>query len=205
MRGVVNEEIYQAVSTRLPPFSGRPPYLALFCGSLVPGKGASLIPEIAKPFKDRIRFFIAGNGPLQSQLEVAARNCGGDVTCVGYLSNQELYKLYGSADLLINPYDDEPSGGILPFKLVEYLAAGGVVVSTRADNQKKEELFDYCQVTQPNIYDLTEALEYVLAHPDDSAERARRGQLWAISNYSENVISKELDKLISYAASLLKN
>ena len=193
--GIVSDEICQAVAVRKPALSGTPPYRALFCGSLVSGEGVHLIPEIAKRFKGRIRFMIAGTGPLQDTLNMAARNSEGDVDFVGYVTARELNRLLGSSDILINPHEDEPSGGILPFKLVEYLAAGGIVVTTKAGNQN-DRIFDYCQITRPNAYDLTETLEYVLAHPEDMVERARCGQLWATSNYSEKIVSDELERLI---------
>jgi len=202
MRGVVSEKFCQTVSFRKPPLSGSPPYIATFCGSLMPDKGVNLIPEIAEKFKGRITFVIAGTGPLQNALKMAAQNSRGDVEFVGQLTNQDLNKLLGSSDILINPHEDEPSGGILPFKLVEYLTAGGIVVTTTTGNQR-DDLFNYCEITRPNAYDLTETLEYILAHPDDMAERARQGQLWAISNYSENIISQELERLIFFAKSPL--
>lgn len=199
LRGIINEEMLQAVRGRSTPLSGKPPYLALFCGSLISGKGANLIPEIAPQFKGRVKFIIAGDGPLKSQLAIAAQNCGGDVDVVGYLTNQELYRMYGLADILINPHDNEPSGGILPFKLLEYLASGGIVISTRSDAQQQEEIFDYCQVMQPKADHFAEVLEHILAHPKDAAERAKLGQSWAILNYSEKTVSKALCQLISMA------
>lgn len=195
MRGVVSDKFCQTASARTPPLSGPPPYIATFCGSLIPDKGVNLIPEIAEKFKGRIRFVIAGTGFLESALKLAAQNSKGDVEVVGQLTTQDLHKLLKSSDILINPHKDEPSGGILPFKLVEYLTAGGIVVTTTTGNQR-EDLFNYCEITRPNVSDLTETLEYILAHPDDMAERARQGQLWAVSNFSESIISQEIEKLI---------
>ena len=198
LRGVVDEELCQAALARRHALSGPPPYLALFCGSLATGKGAHIIPEIASQFKGRVRFAITGTGPLIGELLSAARNCEGDVEVLGYLERHELNSLLVSADILLNPHEDEPSGGILPFKLIEYLVAGGIVVTSRAGN-RNDEIFDYCEVTQPNGHDLAAALERVLDRREEMVVRAGAAQAWAVSQYSEGAVAQELDKVLSRA------
>jgi glycosyltransferase involved in cell wall biosynthesis len=198
LRGVVDEELRQVALARRPALSGSPPYLALFCGSLYPGKGVHMIHEIAGQFKARVRFAITGVGPLLDELVSASQNCGGEVEVLGYLERHKLNSLLLSADILLNPHQDEPGGGILPFKLVEYLVAGGIVVTTRTGNLN-DELFDYCEVTRPNGHDLAAALERVLDRRDEMVARARAAQAWAVSQYSEGAVARELDKVLSRA------
>jgi len=198
LRGVVDEELCQVALARRPALSGSPPYLALFCGSLSPGKGMQIVPEIAGQFKGRVRFAIAGAGPLLDELLSASRNCGGDVEVLGYLERDELNSLLVSADILLNPHEVEPGGGILPFKLVEYLVAGGIVVTTRTGNLN-DEIFDYCEVIRPNGHDLAAALERVLVSRDELVARAKVAQVWAVSQYSEGAVAQGLDKVLSRA------
>jgi glycosyltransferase involved in cell wall biosynthesis len=197
--GVVDDDLCRAARTRRPPLAGPAPFLAVFCGSLTNEKGAEMIPRVAGRFRGRVRFVIAGVGPLLDRLSTMARDCDGDVEVVGYLERPELNKLLVSSDILLNPHDDEGSGGIFPFKVVEYLVAGGVVVTTRAGSGD-DPLLDFCQIMKPCEEDMSSAIESVLASPDEAGEQAAAGQEWATRNYSMEAVSHDLDRLIEKAS-----
>jgi glycosyltransferase involved in cell wall biosynthesis len=97
--------------------------------------------------------------------------------------------------MLINPHEEEASGGILPFKLIEYLVAGGVVITTR-DSGLTDEVFDYCEITTPDSEALAASLERVLANSAQMIARAKKGQAWAISKYSETAVAESIHHLM---------
>lgn len=193
--GIVANALCDAALKRPLPFSGKGPFLAVFSGSLIKAKGPHYIINVAHRFKGRIKFIISGSGPLLDDLVGLAKYSAGDVEVVGCLDRMELDKLVTSADILISPHEEEDSGNIVPFKLIEYLVAGGVVVTTR-DSGLTDEVFNYCEITYPNDSALADSLEKVLADPKSMVERAKKGQAWAISKYSESAVADPIHNLV---------
>jgi glycosyltransferase involved in cell wall biosynthesis len=198
LRGTVDKELCRLATDRKSALSGSLPYLALFCGSLSSGKGVEFIPEIAARFKGRVCFAIVGTGPLLDKLSSMSRDCGGDVQVLGYLERPDLNRLLASADIFLNPHEDEHSGGILPFKLIEYLVAGGIVVTTKVGNLD-DPIFDYCEVTYPNSGDISAAIERVLENREEMMTQARKAQTWATAQYAEDIVGRKLHNLVSRA------
>jgi len=193
--GIVSKSLCELSLKRPLPFSGKNPFLAVFSGSLIRAKGAHYLINVAHKFKGRIRFVISGSGSLLAELIESAKHCGGDVDVVGYLDRETLDKLLTSADILINPHEEEISGGISPFKLIEYLVAGGIVITTK-DSDLADDIFNYCEITYPNDVALTDSLEKVLANQNIMVDRAKKGQSWAISRYSESAIADSIHNLM---------
>lgn len=196
--GVVDDDLCRMAKLRKPPFSGEPPYLALYSGSLTAGKGVQLIPKIASEFKDRIHFVITGEGPLYINLVDAAKKSGGNVEVLGYVERDRLNQLLTSADFLLNPHAEELSGGISPFKLVEYLAAGSIVLTTNIGDSQND-FFNYCEIIKPDIQNVVNVLEDIMAHPEKAMKRSKRGQEWAILNYSSIEVGKSLNRIVNQA------
>lgn len=196
LRGVVSGSLAQRAAHRTPPLSGEPPFTALYSGSLAADKGLHRILDVAPAFKDRVRFVIAGSGPLESELRARAAESAGDVEVLGYVSQEELDRRLTTADLLLNPHDDDSAAGILPFKIVEYLAAGGAVVTTRA-GVVSDDVFQFCELTDGAT--LAEGIERVLANPAIAVARAREGQAWALATYGEERVGEALVALLKKA------
>ena len=199
--GIVSKTLCNLSLKRPLPFSGKGPFLAVFSGSLIKAKGVHYIINVAHKFKGRIKFVISGSGPLLNELTELAEHSGGDVDIVGCLDRMELDKLLTSADILLSPHEEENSGNILPFKLVEYLVSGGVVITTK-DNRLTDDVFNYCEIMSPGDDALANSLEKVLTEREFMIERAKKGQVWAISKYSESVVSDSIHKLMLNSVNL---
>lgn len=196
--GVVDDDLCSRAKLRKPPLSGKPPYLAVYSGSLSVGKGSQFIPEIASEFKGIVNFVITGVGPLYADLKDAQKKSGGNVQLLGYVERDELNELLTSADFLLNPHEEEFSGGISPFKLVEYLAAGSIVLTTNIGDSQKD-LFEYCEIIKPEIQNVVNVLKCIITHPEKAINRSKRGQEWVISNYSSSEVGKSLNKIVNQA------
>jgi glycosyltransferase involved in cell wall biosynthesis len=105
---------------------------------LIPKKGvATSLRAFAIFQKDfpNAEFFIAGKGPLQSELEMLAAGLGvsKNVRFVGFLSQSKLLGLYLSSHLFLHPSEtppDENQEGI-PNSILEAMATGLPVLATR--------------------------------------------------------------------------
>ena len=104
---------------------------------LIPKKGVATSLRAFAIFKrdyPRAKFFIAGKGPLQHELEMLAAGLGvfKDVHFIGFLSQQKLTELYASAHLFLHPSEmppDENQEGV-PNSILEAMATGLPVAAT---------------------------------------------------------------------------
>jgi glycosyltransferase involved in cell wall biosynthesis len=93
------------------------------------------IPELLRAFTllhgDQFRLRIAGRGPLEDQVRVAA---GSDsrIEFYGLLSRESVLEMYGSSSVLINlrMTKSRNTKYFFPSKMMEYLASGVPVIST---------------------------------------------------------------------------
>jgi glycosyltransferase involved in cell wall biosynthesis len=193
--GVVDDDLCRMAKLRKSPLSGTPPYLALYSGSLTEGKGIQFIPKIANAFRGRIHFVITGEGPLYNNLAEAVKKSGGNVELLGHVGRDRLNQLLTSADFLLNPHEEECSGGISPFKLVEYLAAGGIVLTTKIGDLQNE-IYDYCEIIKQDIQSAINVLEAILLHPEKAINRSKQGKEWALTNFSSIKVAKSLNRIV---------
>jgi len=105
---------------------------------LIPKKGvATSLRAFAIFKKDNpgAEFFIAGKGPLQSELEMLAGGLGilRDVHFVGFLPQPKLLELYASSHLFLHPSEISPNQDQegVPNSVLEAMATGLPVVATR--------------------------------------------------------------------------
>jgi colanic acid/amylovoran biosynthesis glycosyltransferase len=105
---------------------------------LIPKKGVATSLRAFAIFKKdhpRAKFFIAGKGPLQPELEMLAAGLGifKDVHFVGFLSQPKLMELYASSHLFLHPSEtppDENQEGV-PNSILEAMATGLPVAATQ--------------------------------------------------------------------------
>jgi colanic acid/amylovoran biosynthesis glycosyltransferase len=105
---------------------------------LIPKKGVATSLRAFAVFKKdhpRAKFFIAGKGPLQPELEMLAAGLGifKDVHFIGFLSQQHLMELYAKSHLFLHPSEtppDENQEGV-PNSILEAMATGLPVAATQ--------------------------------------------------------------------------
>jgi glycosyltransferase involved in cell wall biosynthesis len=129
--GTVNKEIVK-LSTSKPPFKSEKNYITCgYFGGLTKDKGADfLIKMIEKSTAQKlnIRWFITGKGPFEEELKLLSKNYSDMVTYFGVVSDIELAEIIGRTDVLLNPHIK--MDGVFPFKLIEYVASGRLVLSS---------------------------------------------------------------------------
>ena len=121
---------------RQAPASGR--WRIMQACRLIPKKGVATSLRAFAIFKKdfpNAEFYIAGKGPLQSELEMLAAGLGisKDVHFVGFLPQSKLLGLYLSSHLFVHPSEmppDENQEGI-PNSILEAMATGLPVLATR--------------------------------------------------------------------------
>lgn len=192
LRGVVSDDLCARGARRATPLATGARPVALFSGSFSWEKGVQRLIDVIPRFAGRIRFVVSGAGPLEGTLRETAKAWPDDLEVLGFLPREELESRLLSADVLLNPHDDE-SGAIFPFKVIEYLAAGGIVVTTRS-GLKHDAALDFCEVASTE--DFGAAIDRVFSDPTGSASRAAKGQRWASTLYSATSVSGAVDQVM---------
>ena len=100
-----------------------------------------------------IRLVISGKGSLEHYIR---KKCSQDrrITYIGYVNNEQYYKLLENAHILINPRNMEipQNKNNFPSKIMEYLASGRMIISTKFPSwQTFEGEIHYCDSNTDSI------------------------------------------------------
>jgi glycosyltransferase involved in cell wall biosynthesis len=135
--GIIPEKFAQASSLKRTKHSG---FTLVAAGSLDEANGIHVLLSAMRLLREPgIRLCIAGDGPLAPVVRAAAAQ-DPRIQYYGYLSFDEVLALYAEADLLINMRVTKAiqTRYFFPSKLMEYLASGVPVLTTRTGHVAEE-------------------------------------------------------------------
>ena len=165
------------------PLSPRPqgPFTVLTVGRLVPEKRHDLVVEAVGRAKHaaELRLVIAGKGPMQEKLERLARASPARVE-LGFKSDEELLRLYQTADLYVHASEAELEG----MAVLEAMRCGCPMVTSdsRTNAAKQFALDDAHLFPTGDVQALADKLDDCFEHPERQAsERAKT--LAAVEGY----------------------
>jgi colanic acid biosynthesis glycosyl transferase WcaI len=155
-------------------------------------EAARLLPELS--------FTLAGDGPDKSLLEdLVKTNNLDNVKFTGYLSFDNLFLEYEKADILVSHVRQDPIFlWTQPVKLWEYMATGKPVI-----HAGEGEVVDIIQqhnlaltVAPENPQALTEAIRYLIAHPDEARQLGENGRHFVEQQRHRVKILERLEALL---------
>ena len=128
----------------------------LYSGILSKVTGIDIYLKAIKLIEDKdIRFVFSGKGEMKELLIEKSRE-DKRIKYVGFLNEEAYLSLLGKANILINPRNmDLPQNkNNFPSKILEYLATGKVIISTKFPNyQEFEENMFFCDTNAQSIAD----------------------------------------------------
>jgi glycosyltransferase involved in cell wall biosynthesis len=144
----------------------------------------------------RLRLY--GKGPLDSWV---LKQCEADerISHSGLVAHEDLMPQLGQASVLVNPRPaaQEFVRYSFPSKLLEYMALGVPVVTTRLASIPGDYL-TYVQVTDDDsVGALAEAIGVVWSHYPSAVERAHRGQEYVVQEKSVAAQGKRIAEFLS--------
>lgn len=128
--GLVDGKLMNTADSRQP-FSG-PMRTAGYFGNLSEEKGADLLLKLFESPPPGWKFLVTGTGKLAEQFFSTAKKTPELLTFIHKASDAEVTAAMLECDAIINPHRSiaEMGNGVFPFKVVEALASGRLVVST---------------------------------------------------------------------------
>lgn len=167
-----------------------------FAGSLTRNKGAGILIEALKHFhlKDQIEEVIfAGDGIMRNELEKLAEDTGIKIIFRGYLSKEEMSKLYGRSHLIALPSESEG----FPKVIAEAAAYGCVPIvsdiSSISQSFDNEKAFLLKEINSRELtIKLKEAFENKELLKKKSEECIKISALFTYENYIKAIKDKIL-------------
>ena len=167
-----------------------------FAGSLTKNKGAGLLIEALKqfPLKDQIEeVIIAGDGIMRKELEKLSEDAGVKIIFKGYLSKEDMSKLYARSHLIALPSESEG----FPKVIAEAAAYGCVPVvsdiSSISQSFDNEKAFLMKEINPEELSNrLKEAIENREMLKKKSEECIKLSALYTYENYIKAIKEKIL-------------
>ncbi len=117
-----------------------------------------------------------------------------DVLKGNFIENNELYRYYASADIVLNDHrEDMRYYGFISNRIFDVTASGGFILTDYLP--EIEEVYGDSVATYKDYYEFKEKLEYYLAHPEERAEMAQRAREITLKNFSNSKIAEMFDAL----------
>ena len=140
--GIVPERLIQLCDQRAC-FDGDIVRVGYF-GGLSVEKGVDKIIEVINKLPNGFKLVLSGAGKLESSLVELASAHEDKIEFHGRVSEDTLYNLIASVDVILNPHSpiSDMSGGVFPFKVIEGIASGRLLISTELPSAKVNGLLD---------------------------------------------------------------
>lgn len=142
---------------RCPPFHCPETVTVGYFGGLFREKGAEFLLELMSHAKPSTRFVVTGKGELESKFEEFASRFPERLHFLGPVSDEQLRDAMASADVVINAH--EYNEGIFPFKVLETVASGRLLISAPLPMAGYDWLKDAIEFRQPRLPDFLAAID----------------------------------------------
>lgn len=157
---------------------------------------------VARRYHD-LTLILTGKGlpehmaPLHAR--IAASPCAARITYLGYLDDEEFYRVLNGCDILcMVRHGSAYANAGFPFKLSEYLATGRPVIASRVGDVPLylEDKRDALLIEPDSIEAITDALTYLITNPRDALDLGSRGREVARRHFDRKVIAERLIVLL---------
>lgn len=169
--------------------------IILTVGRLVEQKGQKyLLAALALlPQKNNCELWLAGEGPLRSDLETQAKNLGISQLVKFLGVRHDVPALLAQVDLFVFPSLWEGLGiAVLEAALAKVpIIASGIDGIVDIIKDKESGLL----VPAKDTHELSRALEYLLNNPTEAKQMAEKAYVWVKENFDVSVVVKKYEKM----------
>ncbi|WP_139751867.1 glycosyltransferase [Aeromonas media] len=104
-------------------------------------KGADIVLELASQLPEKYEIHVTGTGKLADDFKSLAEKRP-NLYYHGRVDDHELYKIISNCDVLLNPHSsiEHMGNGVFPFKVIEAIASGRLLISTKVPSENVEKL-----------------------------------------------------------------
>lgn len=173
-------------------------FTVAYVGTLGLAHGLTLLIDVAERMRDRdrLRFVLIGDGADREKLEREIADRGlENVQMLGLQPREAMPDWIASIDLLLVTLRDLPVfETVIPSKIFEFLAQERpVILAARGEIRKMMAEAGGALVIDPeNADQMVAAIESVMDHPAEAADRARAGRLWVEKDFVRDALARRM-------------
>lgn len=133
------------------PFSDQSNQVSVgFFSGLSIEKGADIILRLVTALPAGYVMHVTGSGPLDAEFTACANEFPLRMIYHGRVSDSKLYELIGQCDVILNPHSsiENMGNGIFPFKVIEAIASGRLLLSTAVPAAGLEDVLQGVQFVE---------------------------------------------------------
>ena len=152
----------KTIFEEFPPFlsDGRKITVGYF-GGLTFEKGAEIVLALADLLSTHVKLLVTGSGSLEVDFLARAAARPATLEFAGVVDDPTLLRLVARCDVLLNPHSpiDSMANGVFPFKVIESVASGRLVISTPLPMDGLHEVLQGVHFVSHSVQSFLSAIE----------------------------------------------
>ena len=196
--GVVSGKLTEITGSHIPFSNGQGPINVGYFGGLTTEKGADIVLEVAENLPVGFVLHVTGTGPLESAFNARASKYPGSLRFYGRVDEAELHQRIVECDVLLNPHSPikHMQNGVFPFKVIEYIASGRLLVSTPLPGFGLDDILTGVQFVEHSCEAFVQAIINSKPHFMGNAEAIASGARAATDRFSEEALLEEVRHIL---------
>ncbi len=170
-----------------------------YFGGLSIEKGADQVAALVSALPSNFRMVVTGSGELQEVFQELQEKYGEKLAFHGRVGDKKLLELIGSCDVLLNPHApiDSMANGVFPFKVIEGIASGRLMISTPLPSSGLESVLQGVDFISHDFQALLNAVVDARATYEKNRYCIEQGALEAAKLFGKNAILNTVNSVCS--------
>jgi glycosyltransferase involved in cell wall biosynthesis len=170
-----------------------------YFGGLSEEKGVDSVIKAISKITDGYIFVVSGAGPLERELDALSISYPDKLEFHGRVTEKKLYELIASVDVILNPHSpiNDMSQGVFPFKVVEAVASGKLLITTELPAASAPGLLDGAVFYDGSVDGLVECIVRAKTSHKKLSGKIQSSTLVAREYFSMNALLKPIRKLLN--------
>ena len=171
-----------------------------YFGGLSREKGADLLLALAAGLPAGFRFEVTGGGELETRFVQLAGAQPERFRYHGKVGDQELYSIMSRCDVILNPHRSIASmeNGIFPFKVIEAIASGRLLISTAVPGEGFEPVLQGVQFVEHSSNAFRRALLSARAVYEETCDNVAAGAREANLRFGEAAFLARMEHILGH-------
>jgi glycosyltransferase involved in cell wall biosynthesis len=154
-------QVLTDIANAPPPFQANADEINIgFFSGLNTEKGADIVLQLADKLPDGYILHVTGSGALGKDFEHAAKALKGKLCYYGRVDDSTLYQVIAKCDVMLNPHAsiEHMNNGVFPFKVIEAVASGRLLISTSVPAEGLVDVLVGVQFVNHSVDDFLNAI-----------------------------------------------
>lgn len=201
--GVVADGVAN-LNVDFPPFSRADKSCVIgYFGGLSEEKGASHVAALISQLPQNFRMVVTGSGKLEGVFQKLHDEYGEKLEFHGRVGDEKLLELIGSCDVLLNPHApiDTMANGVFPFKVIEGIASGRLMISTHLPSSGLNNVLQGVEFIPNDSQQLLRAVVNARSTYKTNFQNIQNGAAEAVRLFGKDAILATVNRVCAEAVS----